>query len=269
MTPRSVSRRAFLGTAGAGACLARLARCGRGYLDRGHSLAACSAEVCAVVPFHGTHQAGIVTPAQAGCCSRRSTCSPTTATSSSVLLQEWTRGVASHDRRAAGRHRQRRPGRAARRHRRGRRSRAVVAYGHVRLRRVAVRPPGRSVRHRGAEAGGTRAHADVRGRRDPTRHRSDGRPRGAGVCRRPDGVLPRHPQPHPHRTRRGRAALVAVRASGARRAPTPKQETPRNLMGFKDGTNNLVAEDTESAAASTSGCRRPTTPRGCAAAATW
>ena len=34
------------------------------------------------------------------------------------------------------------------------------------------------------------------------------------------------------------------RASGARRCTDSKQTTPRNLMGFKDGTNNIVVEDT-------------------------
>ena len=58
---------------------------------------------------------------------------------------------------------------AARRHRRGGRARSVVAHAHVRLRRVAVRPAGRPVRHRGAEAGraGRRCRASPATRSSP------------------------------------------------------------------------------------------------------
>ena len=46
------------------------------------------------------------------------------------------------------------------------------------------------------------------------------------------------------------------------------QETPRNLMGFKDGTDNLKAEDTAELAATSSGQAPPTARPGWTAAAT-
>ena len=49
-------------------------------------------------------------------------------------------------------------------------------------------------------------------------------------------------------------------ASAARPRRPRDQETPRNLMGFKDGTNNIHAEDTDGDATSTSGSAPPTSP---------
>ena len=67
----------------------------------------------------------------------------------------------------------------------------------------------------------------------------------AGLLRRPAGRLPRGPQPGPDRPRHGRHALVAARLRPHRRRTSRGQDTPRNLMGFKDGTANIRAEDAD------------------------
>ncbi len=156
MSPSRLSRRQFLGTAGAAAIAAIVARGGARCILRRRRRSAPST-VDAAVPFHGAHQAGIVTPAQ----DRLLFASFDVITDDrdelvAACSQEWTRGVAPHDHRSADRHRQHRPGRAARRHRRGRRPRSGVAHAHVRVRRVAVRPRRRPVPHRGAQARGAR-----------------------------------------------------------------------------------------------------------------
>ena len=78
-----------------------------------------------------------------------------------------------------------------------------------------------------------------RRRARPGPHRR--RPLRPGVRRRPAGRLPRRPQPRPHRPRRGRAALDAARLRPHLVDDAATQETPRNLQGFKDGTNNIDA----------------------------
>ena len=69
------------------------------------------------------------------------------------------------------------------------------------------------------------------------------RPVHPGLRRRPAGRLPRRPQPGQGGPRDGRAALVPARlrpgVGNRRRA----RRTPRNLLGFKDGTNNIHADD--------------------------
>ena len=149
-------------------------------------------------------------------------------------------------------HGQRRPGPPARRHRRSGRARSVVAHRHVRVRRVALRPVRaiRSASRRGSPAALVPMPL-LRARRDPAGSQR-GRPRDPVLRRRPDRRVPRHPRSRADRARRGRVALVAARASGARRSPT-RQVTPRNLMGFKDGTNNIVVEDTARPRSSTCG----------------
>ena len=64
---RSVSRRAFLGTAGAGAVTMAAVPGASLVAAEGTSAAAtrsAASHTSPVVPFHGAHQAGIVTPAQ-------------------------------------------------------------------------------------------------------------------------------------------------------------------------------------------------------------
>ena len=58
----------------------------------------------------------------------------------------------------------------------------------------------------------------------------------------PQVAVPRHPQPDPDRPR-GRACCGGRRrASAARRPRRRTRSTPRNLMGFKDGTDNIRAD---------------------------
>ena len=69
---------------------------------------------------------------------------------------------------------------------------------------------------------------------------------------------------------RGTVAMRWSQLGFGRTSTTSRsQDTPRNLMGFKDGTANIRAEDTRGDATASSGSagrrRRP----GCAAAATW
>ena len=65
----------------------------------------------------------------------------------------------------------------------------------------------------------------------------------AGLRRRPAGGRPRDPQPCPHRLRAARVRWSQL-GFGRTSSTSTSQATPRNLFGFKDGTNNLKAEDT-------------------------
>ncbi len=64
MTPKPVSRRAFLGTAGAAGTLAATVSMASLVAEEGSAAAATPSAVDAPVPFEGAHQAGIVTPVQ-------------------------------------------------------------------------------------------------------------------------------------------------------------------------------------------------------------
>ena len=75
---------------------------------------------------------------------------------------------------------------------------------------------------------------------------------GRGAC---------HSQPDPDRRRQGLGALVPAWASGRTSSTSTTQATPRNLFGFRDGTNNLKAEEPGSST-STSGSN-PKTSRPC------
>ena len=59
--------------------------------------------------------------------------------------------------------------------------------------------------------------------------------------RRPAGAVPRHPQPDPDRPWHRAASVGCRKGFGRTSSTTSDQTTPRNLMGFKDGTNNLHA----------------------------
>ena len=74
-------------------------------------------------------------------------------------------------------------------------------------------------------------------RRRPGSQAHRRRPRRAGVRRRPAGLLPRGPQPGAARPQH-RHPFWAVLGFG-RASAGPGQQTPRNLMGFKDGTRNI------------------------------
>ena len=89
-----------------------------------------------------------------------------------------------------------------------------------------------------------------------------------GVRRRSAGRLPRGPQPGADRPRRWSSCAGRSSASAARRPRAATQSTPRNLMGFKDGTNNIEARGRGPPARAPLGRRRTTSPSGCAAART-
>ena len=147
------------------------------------------------------------------------------------------------DGRTAGRRCQRRGAGAAGGHRRGARPDAGASHRHLRPRPLAVR---RSLRPERSAAG---AVADAAGaaRRRARPGAQQRRPVRPGVRRRPAGRLPRRAQPGAHRARRGDGALVAA-GLRAHRVDEPAQATPRNLLGFKDGTANLKAEDPDALA---------------------
>ena len=141
--------------------------------------------------------------------------------------------------RSATRRRSRRA--AAVRHRRGDGPRAALADHHRRLRAEPVRRPVRPGR------------PDAR-RADPVRHHP--RRRGAEARRCPTATCASRPartirrsSSTPSATWSGRPAARPCcggrsSASAGRRRPAPGRRTPRNLMGFKDGTRNIHADDT-------------------------
>ena len=127
---------------------------------------------------------------------------------------------------------------AADRHRRGRRPLAGAADGHVRLRPDAVRP--------------------LRPRAVAARPRSPSCPLFAGDELDPERsggdlavqACADDPQVAFHAVRNlariGRGAVVmrwSQLGFGRTSSTSRAQETPRNLMGFKDGTNNIKLED--------------------------
>ena len=96
-----------------------------------------------------------------------------------------------------------------------------------------------------AQAAGGAEAAAAAARRRAERARKRRRHLRAGLRRRPPGRLPRGPQPGPDRPRHGRRCAGPSSASAAPPTTSRSQDTPRNLMGMKDGTANIRAEDTE------------------------
>ena len=119
----------------------------------------------------------------------------------------------------------------------------AVAHAHLRVRRVAVRPPGRPVRHRGAQAGGAGRRCRAFARDEIQPDISDG-DLAIQACAN-DPTVAFHAIRDLARIGRGVVALRWSQQGFGRTSVTDdKQVTPRNLMGFKDGTNNVVVEDT-------------------------
>jgi deferrochelatase/peroxidase EfeB len=82
--------------------------------------------------------------------------------------------------------------------------------------------------------------------RSPRRCRRAAQRRGhrhPGVRQRPAGRRPRHPQPGPYRLRGGHRSLVPARLR-PHLVDQPHAGHAAQPDGFKDGTNNLKAEDT-------------------------
>jgi deferrochelatase/peroxidase EfeB len=246
VTSRSVSRRRFLGTAGAGALTAATVSTASLVAAEGTSAAAtrsAASQSSFVVPFHGAHQAGIVTPQQ----SRLLFASYDLLTDDRAelvgLLQEWTRaarrmaaggpvGTDNTDQEAP-------PDDTGEADDLGPSSLTVTFGLGASLFDRAGDPFGIAVRKPAAlVAMPTFAGDEI----DPAR--SDGDLAVQACAEDPQVCF------HAIRnlTRIGRG-LVALRWSqsgfGRTSSTDAKQTTPRNLMGFKDGTNNLVAEDTD------------------------
>ena len=172
-------------------------------------------------------------PRRTGCTSRPSTSTADDRADAARLLRTWTGGRRAHDRAAAACRRATTSplappddtgealGLAA-----------VAADDHLRLRPDAVRRPLRPAR-RGARRRCASCPPLPGDELDPERSRR--RPVRPGLRRRPAGRLPRRPQPGPARPRGGGHALVAARLR-PHLDDQPLQTTPRNLMGFKDGT---------------------------------
>jgi len=239
------SRRGFLTAAGAGALGALTAGTVAGDLLSGATPAAADDALAgAQVPFHGLHQAGIVTPAQDRLLF--ATFDLTTNDRGDVvrLLQEWTR--------------------AARRMTAG----APVGSDNADL----DAPPDDT----GEAAGLGPASLTVTFGVGGSLFRKDGVDRYGLAARRPAALvdLPEfagdvvdparsdgdlavqacaddpnvcfHAIRNLARIARGTAVLRWSQMGFGRTSSTDAtQETPRNLMGFKDGTNNVVAEDTD------------------------
>ena len=191
------------------------------------------------VAFHGAHQAGIATPAQ----DRLVFAAFDVVTPDAAALRDAARrpGRPPAARLAAGEPVGAAAGRvaAARGHRRGARPRPGVAHRDRRLRPVAVRRPLRAAR---AAPGRARRTPRVP-RRRPRPRAQRRRPVRPGVRGRRAGRLPRGAQP---RAASGSAPSPCAGCRSGSRATsstTSAQETPRNLLGFKDGTDNLLADD--------------------------
>ncbi len=129
--------------------------------------------------------------------------------------------------------------RAAGRHRRGRRSRPVsrltitVGFGPALFDdRFGLAAAARRARRPAAAA-----------RRGPRPRLHRRRPVRPGLLRRPAGRLPRDPQPRPDRQGVVEQQWLQL-GFGRTSTTTHRQPTPRNLLGFKDGTSNIKAEQT-------------------------
>ena len=130
------------------------------------------------------------------------------------------------------------PARAAGRHRRGAGAAAVAADADHRLRarRCSTSRFGLADSRPAALVDLPRSPATTSTR--PQRRR----PVRPGLRRRPAGRGARDPQPRPHRLRQGRDPLVAARLRQDV-VDRPRTPTPRNLLGFKDGTRNIAGTD--------------------------
>jgi deferrochelatase/peroxidase EfeB len=242
---RSVSRRRFLGTAGAGALAAASVSTASLVAAEGTAAAATRSAVpheSRVVPFHGAHQAGIVTPAQ----DRLLFASFDVVTDDRDelvgLLQEWTRasrrmtagrpvGSDNTDQDAPPDDTGEADGLSA--------AALTVTFGFGASLfdregdpfRIAGRKPAALVPmpvFAGDEIDPARSDGDL----------------AVQACA-DDPQICFHAVRNLTRIGRGVVALRWSQSGFGRTSSTDaSQTTPRNLMGFKDGTNNVVAEDT-------------------------
>ena len=222
----------------------------------------------ATVAFHGAHQAGIATAGAGPAGVRRfdvttndrrrrcaTCCASWTAAAAAMTPGLPVAGRLEPARRAAGRHR------------RGGGPAAGAADHHRRLRPVAVRRP--------ASAWPRRRPAALRRPAAPARRRaSTPTARGGDLAIQacaddPQVAFHAIRNLARHRPRRRGDALVPARLRPHVVHRRSSQTTPRNLMGFKDGTRNVHGEDAGRMRRARLGRRRAPTRPGCAAAATW
>ncbi|MQA82842.1 MAG: deferrochelatase/peroxidase EfeB [Streptosporangiales bacterium] len=242
----SFGRRHLLGAAGVGLLAgagggAGAVRAARGSPDTGHT--------SPVVPFRGAHQAGIATPVQDRLHFAAFDVTTTSRTDLADLLREWTRAA---ERMVAGR--------------------AVGAGAEPEL---AVSPPDDT----GEAVGLPASRLTLTVGFGTTLFAKDGDDRFGLAKRRPDALreLPHFPGDDLDPDRSGgdiavqacaddpQVAVhairnlarigfgrVAVRWSqlgfGKTSSTTPQSQTPRNLFGFKDGTNNIAGDDAKALA---------------------
>jgi deferrochelatase/peroxidase EfeB len=248
----SPSRRRFLGAAGAAGALGALAAVTGGAVA-GEALGAPAAGAATnrldeVVPFHGAHQAGIVTPAQDRLLF--ATFDLTTSDRADVvrLLQEWTRAAR---RMAAGlpvgrdnTDQDAPPDDTGEAVGLGPSSLTVTfGFGGSLFALDGVDRYGLASRRPAALVDLPEFAGDV-----VEAARSDGDLAVQACANDPNVTF--HAIRNLARIARGTAVLRWSQMGFGRTSSTDAaQETPRNLMGFKDGTNNVVAEDRAALAA--------------------
>ncbi len=238
---RGLSRRQFLG----GTVVIGAATTASLVATEGTSLAAtrsAASQSSLVVPFHGAHQAGIVTPAQSRLLFASFDVVTDDRTELVELLQEWTRAArrmtAGHPVGSDNRDQEAPPDDTGEADDLGPSSLTVTfGLGASLFDRpgdpfgIAARKPAALV------AMPTFAGDEI----DPARSDGD---LAVQACAE-DPTVCFHAIRNLTRIGRGVVALRWSQSGFGRTSSTDAgQTTPRNLMGFKDGTNNVVAEDT-------------------------
>ncbi|MEU2158598.1 iron uptake transporter deferrochelatase/peroxidase subunit [Streptomyces sp. NPDC019396] len=236
------SRRALLGWGGAGLALGAAAAGGAAALARGGDEAVPAALSGAAVPFHGTHQAGIATAVQDRLHFAAFDVKTTDRAELIQLLKDWTRAA---ERMAAG-----------------------LPVGEGAYGGLAEAPPDDTGEALGLKPSrltltigfGPSLFDDRFGLKDSRPAALIDLPKFAGDNLDParsDGDLcvqacADDPQVAVHAIRnlaRIGFGKVTVRWSqlgfGKTSSTTPDEQTPRNMMGFKDGTRNIAGTDQE------------------------
>ncbi|MFD8996752.1 iron uptake transporter deferrochelatase/peroxidase subunit [Streptomyces abikoensis] len=242
---RAPSRRALLGWGGAGLALGAAAAGGTAAALRVGSDASPSASTGDAVPFHGAHQAGIATPVQDRLHFASFDVTTTDRAALIKLLQEWTAAA-----------------------------RAMTAGHEVGAGAISANeelPPDDTGEALGLKPSRLTLTFGV----GPGLFEKDGKDRFGLKARRPQALidLPAFPGDNLDAARSGgdlcvqacaddpQVAVHAIRnlarigmgrvairwsqlGFGKTSSTTPDAQTPRNMMGFKDGTRNIAGDDT-------------------------